>query len=197
MQRILYHTNGYNLAIDTKNIEKTKKIVDAAPHLKDFMPFLDAYNIESPRGKVLIACNFLDRALRDIILSHMLDVKEAHKLLGDENNTFAPLSSFVSRSTTAFALGLISEVEFKEIGTIAKIRNRFAHDIDISFENQRIISFCNNLGIPSKMSIDIIPNPIVKFSTSSTCLMLELIKRPSIIAQKRQSYTYGDWKQTS
>lgn len=35
------------------------------PHLKDFIPFLDTHNAESSRGKVLVACSYLEEQASD------------------------------------------------------------------------------------------------------------------------------------
>ena len=60
------------------------------PHLKDFIPFLDIQNSESPRGKVLVACSFLEEQLKDIIEAYLIVGSDIKLLLEGFN---APLGT--------------------------------------------------------------------------------------------------------
>lgn len=41
-----------------------EQVLREYPNLKDFLPYLDTQNAESPRGAVLVACSFLDDLLK-------------------------------------------------------------------------------------------------------------------------------------
>lgn len=86
------------------------QLIDANPHLKEFIPLLDTHNNESHRGKVLVACSFIDKQLGDMIKAFLIEDSEIKDLLEGQN---APLGSFSSRIKMAHSLGLISNNEKK------------------------------------------------------------------------------------
>src|SRR5436190_12579458 len=57
----------------------------------------------------------------------------------------APLGTFSSRIAACHALGLISEAEFRECQIFRRARNRFAHEIHITFADQAVMDLSNNL----------------------------------------------------
>ena len=57
----------------------------------------------------------------------------------------APIGKFSTRILLAFGLGLISEREYRELEVIRKIRNEFAHSIDITFNHPSVSSRCKLL----------------------------------------------------
>src|SRR5688500_5397628 len=107
------------------------RLLETHPNLKDFLPFMHELRHESERGAVLISCSYLEELLREILRSFLLDKAETEKLLEGFN---APLGTFSARATAAFCCGLITQGEFKEITTLRKIRNEFAHSRTASFE---------------------------------------------------------------
>lgn len=112
--------------------------------------FFEEFQSESPRAAVIISCAFLDSLLRDLIGSFLVDdTKKVDELLGSDDGSEAPLSSFSARNKTAYCLGLITKKEFDDLNLIRKIRNRFAHRLHgYSFENKEIIDWCNSLQTP-------------------------------------------------
>jgi DNA-binding MltR family transcriptional regulator len=74
------------------------------------------------------------------------DEKENEDLVGSERLMERTLSSFKTCAQALYLLGLISKDEFRDIGLIAKIRNRFAHHPGtISFEDEKVRSWCAEL----------------------------------------------------
>ena len=114
----------------------------ANPHLTEFIPFLDALNLESSRGAVLISTGFLEEQLRRVLVAFMRDVSAAAELVDGAN---APLGTFSARIAACFALGLIDEREHHDLTTVRKIRNEFAHKIHTSFDDQAIADRCATL----------------------------------------------------
>nr|WP_183265687.1 MltR family transcriptional regulator [Acidocella aromatica] len=92
-------------------------------------------NGESPRGQVLVGAALLDSLLEQSILTYLVDVPKAAKLLEGFN---APLGTFSARAIAALGLGLVSQDEFEDLDTIRKIRNEFAHKTNISFADDCI-----------------------------------------------------------
>ncbi|WP_341705007.1 MltR family transcriptional regulator [Ferrovibrio sp.] len=112
------------------------------PGTEEFTRYLSRFNDESDRGAVMIAASMMDDLLRRKIIADLEPVRQA-KLLFD--GLSAPLGSLSAKMLMAYTLGLIDERMFKELRTIQKIRNRFAHDIHVDFKDDSIKDLCGNL----------------------------------------------------
>jgi DNA-binding MltR family transcriptional regulator len=69
------------------------------------------------------------------------DHKEVNKLLQPEG----ALGTFGSRVTACYCLGLLGEIVTADLRLVAKIRNRFAHDIRADFADEKISQWCKGL----------------------------------------------------
>ncbi|HEX3663223.1 MAG TPA: MltR family transcriptional regulator [Acidobacteriaceae bacterium] len=141
------------------------------PYLKGFPEFLQTLDAESDRGMVLTSCAMLDDALERAIERKLL----AHKAVKQLTDGFnAPLGTFSSRILAAFALGIVSEREYLEMEIHRRVRNRFAHDVRASFEDQQVIDWCRNLvfSIP-------VPNaePAARYATSIVPVIIAMLNR--------------------
>jgi len=76
------------------------------------------------RGLVLSLAAFAEDALRKLIQSFLIPSNAATSLVDGFN---APLGTFSSRSKAAYAMGLLTEVQFEDLERLRKIRNHFAH----------------------------------------------------------------------
>jgi mannitol operon repressor len=112
------------------------------PHLAEFSCFLPELNKESDRGRVMVSYSFLDELMRRILLAFFIDRESSQQLLDGFN---ARLGTFSTRTAAAYTLGLISQAEFKACETLRRVRNRFAHDVHASFDQQDIRDLCRNL----------------------------------------------------
>lgn len=157
-------------------------ILKEYPNLRDFLPFLDTHNSESPRGSVLVACSFLDQQLREIISSFLIEQSDKDQLLGGFN---APLGSFSARIKMAHSLGLISNFERDDCDTLRKIRNEFAHNHSASFEDDKLIDLCKNLHHSAKDYGDVVVGTYGQFSTGAIGLVMSLINRAHYVSEKR------------
>ena len=159
------------------------------PHLKEFTDFLVLFNKESDRGGVLIATSMLDNLLEKIISSYLVDTPESSKLLEGFN---APIGTLSSRVLCAYALGLLSEKEYRECEQLRKIRNDFAHHVHASYNDQSIVDRCKNLTYSVQET-----DPSAKgyarslFITSAVSLILNLTNRAAYAKKKRLKY--ADW----
>jgi mannitol operon repressor len=164
------------------------EVLKEYPNLKDFLPYLDELNKESPRGKVLISTGYLEEMLKEILSGFLLKDKVVDDLFDGGN---APLGTFSSRSKLAYTLGLISEAEFHDIDLIRRIRNDFAHDMKASFANDTVKNRCSHLKhkVPDdkgKVSAE------GQFTSAATGLLLNLVNRAAYVSEHRR--TYGNWK---
>jgi mannitol operon repressor len=157
-------------------------LLKAHPHLKEFLPFLDIHNAESPRGAVLVACAFLDEQLRTIIDAYLVESSEKGLLLEGFN---APLGTFSARIKAAHCLGLISDVERDDCDALRRIRNEFAHDHEATFKAPKIADLCKRLHHAAKPYGDVTVDAHGQFSTGAVGLILILINRAHYVRRVR------------
>jgi mannitol operon repressor len=158
------------------------------PNLKEFLPYLDELNRESPRGKVLISTGYLEQMLKDILCAFLMKDRVVDELFEGGN---APLGTFSARAKLAYTLGLISEPEFQDIDLIRRIRNEFAHDMKASFENDAVKNRCSQL----KHKVPDDKGKVAaegQFTSAATGLLLNLVNRVAYVSDARRSY--GNWK---
>lgn len=153
------------------------------PHLGEFFGFLPELNKESDRGRVLISCGYLDELMRRILMSFVIDRDSSQRLVEGFN---APLGTFITRTAAAYALGLISETEFKDCETLRRIRNRFANDIHASFDTQDICDLSHNLTMAAQNYDTVIVDARARYTTAAVALILNLTNRPIYVARKRR-----------
>ena len=144
-----------------------------------FSRLLPELNKESERGQVLVVCSYLDELLRRVLLAFFQIGPTSDRLVTGFN---APLGTLSTRVKAAYALGLISEREFKECETLRRIRNHFAHEIHMSFADQSIRSLCDNLTMAARPT----NNARHLYATAATSLLLKLNNRPHYVAQTRR-----------
>ena len=167
-------------------VELRAMTVDEAPeYLKGFVGLLDVAANESARGAVLVYATMLDELLKKAIDAFLVDHSATVKLTEGFN---APIGTLSTRILLAFGLGLISEREYCELEVIRKIRNEFAHSIDMTFENPSVSSRCKLL----TWAIPEYPAPRDQFIAAAASLVLNLLNRAHYVANKRLSYQ--EWK---
>lgn len=106
--------------------------------------FSKLFDWEEPndRAIAIVGASFLDMHLEHMLAGFLVeDEKETQKLLQPEG----ALGSFGSRVTMAYCLGLIPKVIRDDLRLVAKVRNRFAHRLTASFEDNDIRDFCERL----------------------------------------------------
>lgn len=103
---------------------------------------LFAYNTGDDRAIVIIGGSFVDIILDHILLAFLPEEdKEVERLLQYDQ----PLGSFGNKVRVAYSLGLIEKVVKDDLKLVGKIRNRFAHDLYASFDDENIKSWCRDL----------------------------------------------------
>lgn len=119
----------------------------------------------SDRAAAVVGASLLDAHLRvlfEAVLSHDADLEA---LLEGTN---APLQSLSAKSDMAFALGLISRREHRNLVIIRRIRNIFAHRVgQVSFSVSEISDRCAELDVPLAMRLpDEIPVKVLSEETT-------------------------------
>jgi mannitol operon repressor len=137
---------------------------------------------ESARGRVLISCGYLDELLRETLVAFFIEDDNSKRLVEGFN---APLGTLSTRISAAFALGLISEREFRECNALRRVRNRFAHNVQASFDMQEIRDLCQNLTYAARDYGTLTHDACDRYTTAAIALILNLVNRPHYVSKKR------------
>jgi len=112
--------------------------------------FKEEFKKESDRACVIVSVAMLDRALETILKARLVPTSSSEDNLIEV--AYAPISTFSARIGLAHRVGLISAKFCRDLHTIRKIRNDFAHNITgCNFEDStvrsRIIELVRSSGI--------------------------------------------------
>jgi DNA-binding MltR family transcriptional regulator len=129
------------------------KITD--PTIEEILAWVSSLNLEfkgqSDRSLAIVAGSFLDEFLTILIRGFIVEDKKLHEELFQ---TDRPFSTFSAKIKVAYALGLISSREKKELDVIRETRNKFAHTVGlVSFSDQSIKDKCGNLTLSEELYI--------------------------------------------
>lgn len=103
---------------------------------------LFSYDEPNDRAIAVIGGAFLDTLLL-ITLHNFLPENDKEVIGLFENNN--PLATYSSRIKMTYCLGLIDRLIKDDLKLIGKIRNKFAHDLNASFSNDDVGSWCKAL----------------------------------------------------
>lgn len=91
------------------------------------------------RAVAIVGAAFLDSLLENILINFLVDdEKETKKLIGFDG----PMGTFSNRVAATYCLGFIAKAVRDDLRTVGKIRNRFAHKLDASFDAEPIRQWC-------------------------------------------------------
>lgn len=94
---------------------------------------------KNERAAAIVGAAFLDTQLEHILMSFFVeDEREVGNLLKTER----PIGTYGSRISLVYCLGLIGPIVRDDLRLVGKIRNRFAHDLNSSFEKDPIRNWC-------------------------------------------------------
>ncbi len=85
----------------------------------------------------------------------------------------------------AYSLGLICEREFKEMDILRRVRNRFAHGVNVSFDMQDVRALCKNLTMSARGDDPKKDAPRGLYISAAVCLILNLTNRAAYVARER------------
>src|SRR5688500_18309508 len=89
-----------------------------------FSQFLDLFQNESDRAAGVLGPAFLDELLKELLLAIVVDANLADTELLSSSR---PLGSFAARIDAVYSFGLISARDRRDLHSIRKVRNQFAH----------------------------------------------------------------------
>lgn len=138
------------------------------------------------RHRNLVTTSFLDKLLMDTLAAFLIKNASTKALLSGFN---APFGSLSTRIAGCFAMGLITDCEAQQCQTLRKIRNRFAHEVEINFDADGVKALCNNLLVPER---DKDGDPRRKFISGAMMVLIALLNRSHEAGERR--LTPGKWK---
>ncbi|MEY3499890.1 MAG: hypothetical protein RL308_1559, partial [Bacteroidota bacterium] len=98
------------------------------------------YEVKDERAIVILGGTFLEMILEHVLRAFLPeDDKEVNNLFKQS------LGNFSNKISTCYCLGLIDKVIKNDLTLIRQIRNKFAHELFISFENPEIQKWCSEL----------------------------------------------------
>lgn len=127
---------------EIKNLEDIVMLFDEMK-LGEVYKFRLHLDNETDRGSALMAAAFLDGLLKDLLECFLVDDQKSFKELFSGNGG---LSTFSSRIELSYLLALIPVNVKRDLHLIRKIRNEFAHSMDIiDFNHPPIAARCREL----------------------------------------------------
>ena len=124
--------------ITGKDLERHFALEDA---LLEFS-HLFKHEEKNDRGLVIVGAAFLDTLLEDILINFLVDdPKEVAELLQYDQ----PLGTYGSRTRAAYCFGLIGKSIRDDLRLVGRIRNKFAHELSATFDDQQIAAWCVGL----------------------------------------------------
>jgi len=103
--------------------------------------FFNEFQLESPRACAILTCAYLDNLLNELLRRRLVEDKELFKKIDG--------MTFEQRIDLCYLSGSLSKEEKEDLHLLRKIRNDFAHDININnFKKSDIRAKCEKLWIP-------------------------------------------------
>lgn len=125
--------DGEHVAI----VEREKEDLDSLNR------FMKRVGEQDERAIVLALAAFIEDTLGGLLIAYFRDCKATRDLVNGFN---APLGTLSSRIKAAFAFGLSTEDQFKDLEILRKIRNIFAHDWEgVSLQRNDIAAMIGQL----------------------------------------------------
>lgn len=97
---------------------------------------------ESDRAVAILGASMLEDALESALRRALVEHSVTRGLFGRQG----PLATFAAKSDMAFAMGVLSEWEWRDLDRIRRVRNHFAHALRArSFDEQPASQLCDAL----------------------------------------------------
>lgn len=151
-----------------------------------FIEFLIALHDETDRGSVLASAAYIDDLLGQTIAALLVVGANSAELIGDDKQR-GPLSDFHARILTSHALGLISARERDDCTQIRKVRNKFAHAVKMSFEDEGVKRSCAKLKLWTGGAVahTVNPSPRKRYEGSAIQMIALLSSRMARVREYR------------
>jgi len=139
---------------------------------------------ESQRGQVLVITAFIEDLVERTLREYLPKQTSTESLL---SGAMAPIGNLAAKTALACSLDLITASEYNNIEIVRKIRNKFAHTVDVSFMDQSIVALTNNL-THALADLDKDPKtkpkePFYRFQLVTAALLLHLHDRSEKIGE--------------
>jgi len=137
---------------------------------------------ESDRAAVLVAAALLDLNLEDLLRAFLIsDDREVERLLGTS------LATMGNRMRMAYCLGLISRNELRDLRIIKGVRNYFAHNLYVSFDDPRVREDCRRFRLIRRVIPHAERLPHRRALEQTACMLSVLLVRRTedILTNKR------------
>lgn len=117
-----------------------------AGYYDDWQTILEELQSQSDRAAAIVGVALIDAKLEKAFRTVMVEGLSQGKLRDLFEGPTAPLASYSGKARVAHALGMIGDRSFADLKRLGQIRNRFAHELEItSFEHQKIRELCDQL----------------------------------------------------
>lgn len=128
---------------------------------KESRVFEDAAGNETDRALGIIAVCWLDSLLEKLLRAYFVKEHAVDAMFRSEHM----LSTYASKVSLAFALGLIMRFVYNDLRTIGEIRNKFAHELSakMKFSDPQIVSKIDRFEVSPSAKEDEIPSPRLKY----------------------------------
>ncbi len=110
--------------------------------LASFHKIFNEHQSTDDRTIAIIAATYLDELLENTLINFMVDdEKEVKRLVNFDGS----MGTYSSRVTSTYCLGLIPKIVRDDLRFVGKIRNKFAHQLEASFDEEAIRAWCFSL----------------------------------------------------
>jgi hypothetical protein len=111
---------------------------------REYEPFRVVVREETDRAAAILGAAYLDSLLEQLLRDYFIQDAVVEELLGTDR----PLCNFSARIDASFALGLVSTAVHRDLHFVRKIRNKFAHKIEVhTFEESPFRDLCAEFAI--------------------------------------------------
>ena len=162
---------------------------------RDWRRITEEFRAESDRAAALVAAALLDANLESLLRSFLVaDESEVEALLGTN------LQSLGARMRMAYLLGLVSVDEMHDLRIIKEIRNYFAHNLHVSFEDSYVQRACGQFRLLRRLLGEGVVVSHRQALEQSTCVLSNLLvrRRQRVLSrrlQKRPEMTHVEFSE--
>ena len=110
----------------------------------------NSLNEDSDLNCAVVATAYVDHLLGALLHRHFIESSVVDALL---DTAGGGVGTLFNKGRIAYCLGLISKGCMQNIETIGKIRNQFAHNLEITFDIPVVSDLCQQLRFPDTSSV--------------------------------------------
>ncbi len=147
---------------------------------EDWLRLISEFRGESDRAAALVGAALLDDNLERLLKLYLVDDDfQVERMLGSGLRTLG------ARIRACYCLGLISRDERADMACIQAIRNYFAHNLHVSFEDEGVNDSCRRLKMITPLLHGREVSKRVRFERTVCMLSMLIVQRQEIAAQSR------------